>query len=68
MVGGDAYLAVARAVAKTVEDGWRYASCGVHNACGYASERMDDAVRAAQRTVDLERRLPGGAEKRSTMG
>jgi peptide/nickel transport system substrate-binding protein len=100
VVGGDAYLAVAKAVARAVERatratvkvvsipnprwwpdyymsgewdlavqawtpmpdpdfvyGRRYASWGVHNACGYASARMDAAVRAAQRTVDPARRL-----------
>jgi peptide/nickel transport system substrate-binding protein len=100
VVGGDAYLAIAQAVARTVARatgatvkvvsipnpewwpgaymsgewdlavqawtpmpdpdfvyGRRYASWGVHNACGYASERTDAAVRAAQRTVDPQRRL-----------
>lgn len=100
VVGGDAYLAIARVVARTVERatratvkvvsipnpewwpgvymsgewdlavqawtpmpdpdfvyGRRYASWGVHNACGYASERVDAAVRAARATVDPQRRL-----------
>src|SRR4029079_8764197 len=37
--------------------GRRYASWGFHNATGYANERLDSAVRAAERCIEPVARL-----------